>query len=894
MTIHFYLRYHTRYGQSILITGNHTVLGNDKPADALPLTYLNDEFWYCTIEVADKGLEPISYRYLLREENSIDAVDADNDRIIHCKSYTGNEIIIIDTWNADSNIENTFYTKPFQQVLAPQLSKPPKLKVHKFYTHEFRIKSPLLSQDEFVCITGSGKMFKNWDVKNLLPLTQNGNWFTIKINLGKEEYPLQYKYGIYNRKSKTFMYEQGENRVLYNQPVKKQLTILHDGFMRLQKRWRGAGVAIPVFSLRSNKGFGTGEFNDIKLLADWAKQTGIKLLQFLPVNDTTSTHTSQDSYPYAAISAFALHPVYINLDAIAGSQHLSIIKSLNKKKKSLYQQPELDYEAVMNFKLSALKELYQAKKNTFLSDIAYFKFFETSREWLVPYAAYCFLRDKYYTADFTKWKSHKIYNEDAIQKLVSPTQPHYDEICFHYFVQYNLHVQLKEASEYAHKKGIILKGDIPIGVSRNSCDVWVNPSLYNVNEQAGAPPDDFAVKGQNWGFPTYNWNKMKEDDYAWWRNRFAQMNNYFDSFRIDHILGFFRIWSIPSHAVEGVLGRFVPALPIHITEFDKNRIWFDYTRYCKPFINENILQQYFGKNADEVKKRYLDRKDDDLYQLKEEFNTQKKVEEYFKEHEEENIDCKQGLFNLISNIILIEEADSQIQKFHFRIAMQQTLSFKELDPDLQRQLSELYVNYFFSRQDVMWKRQAMQKLPALKRSTNMLICGEDLGMVPHCVSEVMNQTAILSLEIQRMPKDASIDFFHPKTAPYLSVVTPSTHDMSTLREWWEENYSITQKFYNYIMGNYGKAPDTCEPWISRDIILQHLYSPAMWSIFQIQDLLGMNEKLRRESPYEERINQPADPNHYWRYRMHISLEDLIKQKDFNKDLKTIITDSGRA
>ncbi|MDB5223476.1 MAG: 4-alpha-glucanotransferase [Chitinophagaceae bacterium] len=479
--------------------------------------------------------------------------------------------------------------------------------------------------------------------------------------------------------------------------------------------------------------------------------------------------------------------------------------------------------------------------------------------------------------------------------MVSPLQPHYDEICFHYFIQYHLHLQLKEASEYAHKKGIILKGDIPIGVSRNSCDVWVDPSLYNVNEQAGAPPDDFAIKGQNWAFPTYNWKKMQEDDYAWWRNRFAQMNNYFDSFRIDHILGFFRIWSIPINAVEGILGRFVPAIPIHITEFDKSRIWFDYSRYCKPFITENILQQQFGESIAGVKKTFLNIKSDGLYELKEEFDTQRKVEKYFEGSSAENNEViKQGLFELLSNIILIEVEGSQMQQFHFRISMQQTSSFQQLNADIQKQLQALYINYFFSRQDVLWEKEAMQKLPALKRSTNMLICGEDLGMVPHCVPEVMKQTGILSLEIQRMPKDPASDFFHPKAAPYLSVVTPSTHDMSTLREWWEEDRALTQKFYNYVMGHYGKAPDVCEPMISKEIILQHLYSPAMWSIFQIQDLLGMSAKLRRENPHEERINQPSDANHFWKYRMHIPLEELAGQKDFTKELKTLITDSARA
>lgn len=893
MTIHFYLRYHTRYGQTIFVSGNIDALGNDIPAAAFALSYLNEEFWYGTIEIPDKKKEDeINYRYILQEEGSADILDADKDRTIDTADYKAKEITIIDTWNSEGSIENAFYTKPFQQVLLPQHHKTPKLRESKFYTHEFNVKAPLLNADEWVCITGSGKMFKNWDVKKLLPLKAGDTWYTIKINLSKEDYPVRYKFGIYNTKNKTFVYEDASDRILQVAPVKKQVTILHDGFIHLQRTWRGAGVATPVFSLRSRKGFGTGEFNDIKLLVDWAKQTGLKLLQFLPVNDTTATHSAKDSYPYAAISAFALHPIYINLDTVAGAQH-TVIKSLNKKKKSLDEQLDLEYDAVMKFKLHALKEIYQAKKDSFLTDIGYFDFFDLNRDWLVPYAAYCFLRDKYRTADFTKWKSHKIYKEDVVQKLVAPSQPHYDEITFHYFIQYHLHLQLKEASEYAHKNGVVLKGDIPIGVSRNSCDVWVDPSLYNLNEQAGAPPDDFAVKGQNWSFPTYNWKKMQEDDYAWWRNRFEQMNNYFDSFRIDHILGFFRIWSIPVHAVEGILGRFVPAIPVHITEFDKNRIWFDYSRYCKPYITEDILLKQFGKKILEIREMFLNVKAEGLYELKEVFNTQRKVEKYFEELTDSEQEIKQGLFDLISNVILIEEEGSQMQQFHFRISMQQTSSYQHLHIDIQHQLSLLYNNYFFSRQDALWKKEAMQKLPALKRSTNMLICGEDLGMVPHCVPEVMDHNGILSLEIQRMPKDPKVDFFHPRSAPYLSVVTPSTHDMSTIREWWEENPALTQKFYNYVMGHYGKAPEVCTPEINMEIILQHIYSPAMWSIFQIQDLLGTSDKLRRENPYEERINQPSDPNHYWKYRMHIPLEDLIKQKEFNKELKTLIIQSGR-
>lgn len=895
MKIHFYLRFHTKFGQSLFVSGDIDVLGNNELNAAFPLSYLNDEYWQGTIELDDKNvIDAINYKYIFRDVDGKIITDGEDARNINLSNVSSRDIYLLDLWNYSGDFSNVFYTQPFQNVLLNSETKISKFKSPKSYTHQFKIKAPLLEKDEWVCITGSGDTFKNWDVTKLIPLKREEEWLSVNIDLSNEPLPLTYKYGIYNNKEKLFIYEDGENRNLNGDDIQNKLTVIHDGFIRIQRTWKGAGIAIPVFSLRSKKSFGVGEFSDIKLLIDWAKQAGLKLVQLLPVNDTIATHTWVDSYPYAAISAFALHPVYINLEKIAGSQNASLIKSLNKKRTQLNELAALDFEEVIKFKLSALNELYLSKKEIFKDDTDYFEFFDLNRHWLVPYAVFSFLRDKYKTSDFTKWDSHNIYDEAAVQKLASPSQKYYDKIAVHYFIQYHLHLQMKEATDYAHKNNIILKGDIPIGIYRYGCDAWMNPSLYNMEEQAGAPPDDFAVKGQNWGFPTYNWKKMQEDGFAWWRSRFEQISNYFDAFRIDHILGFFRIWSIPLNAVEGILGRFVPAIPVNIDEFYSNGIWFDYSRYCKPFINETILLETFGDDAGYVKETFLYSLPHRIYQLKEDFNTQRKVENYFQKNSTDHSDkIKNGLFDLISNVILIEEKNSGGQLFHFRIAMEQTRSYKNLDGHTQSQLRELYVNYFYRRQDDFWRKEAMQKLPALKRSTNMLVCGEDLGMVPASVPDVMKILAILSLEIQRMPKDPAIEFFHPRNAPYLSVVTPSTHDMSTIRGWWEEDRGKTQRFYNYIMGHYGQAPFFCEPSINKEIIIQHLYSPAMWSIFQIQDILGMSEKLRRENPNEERINDPANPRHYWRYRMHINLEDLIKEKEFTQDLKTKVKNSSR-
>ena len=896
MKIHFYIRYSTRLGQSLSVTGNISALGNGDLSKAFPLTYLNHDFWQGEIEVSRAEEVKIEYQYVLIAEDGT-VTEEWNDRKQIDISKTGiDEIQVFDAWCDAGSYENAFYTSPFQSVLLDENRTHFKLKSPKVFTHIFKVKTPLLKKNEILCLSGTGTALGNWNSQECIPMVREDGWWSTKVNVPNGDIPLSYKYGVYNIKEKSFVsFEGGENRVLYGDAHHKKLTILHDGFARLPNdTWKGAGVSLPVFSLRSKDSFGVGEFTDLKLLVDWAKKTGLKLIQILPVNDTTATHTWIDSYPYASISAFALHPIYLNIEKVAGKKYADVVKPLRKKQKQLNELSELDYDQVIKFKLSTLKELFLVQKQEFLKGEAFLDFFKKNQHWLVPYAAFCYLRDRNGTSNFNEWKLYSRYDKEAIEKYVSPKAKHYDNIALQYFIQFHLHQQLQDAAEYAHKNGIVLKGDIPIGIYRYGCDAWVDPDLFHFDLQAGAPPDDFAVKGQNWGFPTYNWEQMATNNFEWWHQRFVQMSNYFDAFRIDHILGFFRIWSIPTHAIEGLMGYFIPAIPVHINEFNQHNTWFNYHRYCKPYINEAVLWEMFGPNNEKFK-QFLNPIGNHAYELKDEFSTQVQVAEYFAalEQNDENKNLQQGLFDLITNVILFEHPGSNGQQFHFRISMESSISFRHLEQVTQDQLRGLYINYFYRRQDGFWRNEGLKKLSPLKRATNMLVCGEDLGMVPHSVPEIMKLLGILSLEIQRMPKDLNTTFFHPANAPYLSVVTPSTHDMSTIRGWWEEDRNTIQNFFNSVLGQWGDAPSTCEPWVNTAIINQHLSSPAMWSIFQLQDLLGMSEHLRREDPHEERINVPAIPKHYWRYRMHIPLETLIKEKEFNEQLRDLVEASGR-
>jgi len=896
LKVTFQLRFQTMFGQNLFITGNHALLGDGDIDKAVPLQFYNNEFWYAILYF-DKVDAAITYNYVLRNADG-SRMDWGNDKVFNLSAFK-EEVLLIDGWNDAGYIENAFYTVPFENVLLKANAVPIATIPPKTITHIFQVKTPLLTKGQTLCLLGNGSALGNWGIeKPLLMRRAEGDvHYKVSLDLSKEHFPITYKYGVYDVEHETFIaYEGGNNRFLYDAVIKNKQTIVNDAFAVLPSNtWKGAGIAIPVFSLRSRNSFGVGEFADLKPLVDWSKQVGLKLIQILPINDTTATHSWMDSYPYAAISAFALNPIYLNLLQVASGKNKKLLLALEEERMKLNALEALDYAAVMEVKLTFMRKVYPLQKEETFKSKDYETYFEQNKHWLVAYAVFCYLRDEYGTARFDEWPSYKTCRAADLEALAAESSATYHAIAFHYFIQYHLHLQLKDATDYAHANGIVVKGDIAIGVYRYGTDAWQNPELYHLHVQAGAPPDDFAVKGQNWGFPTYNWQAMKEDGFAWWKQRFEQMGHYFDAFRIDHILGFFRIWSIPTHAVEGIMGYFVPAVPVYVNEFHQKGIWFNYERYTKPYITDAVLWEFFGEKSEEVKKAYLNYDGFGKYNLKSEFVTQRQVEKYFDTLEENSFNnrIRDGLYNLISNVILFEVEGSQGLAFHFRFAVDSTLSFKHLDGETQYQLKDLYINYFFSRQDDFWKKEALQKLPALKRVTNMLICGEDLGLVPACVPDVMQELGLLSLEIQRMPKDSGKLFFHPNDAPYLSVVTPSTHDMSTIRGWWEEDRNMTQQFYNHELGQWGIAPEECEAWTNKAIVMQHLYSPAMWSIFQLQDLMGMDEGVRRKDATSERINIPANPKHYWRYRMHVDLEDLQQVNGFNEELKELVRQSGR-
>ena len=714
------------------------------------------------------------------------------------------------------------YSTAFTEcVAARKLNTSPQTSYAK--TVRLKVRAPQLRNNERLAIIGAGDALGNWEALRAIDMAEHANneW-VVSLDANTLPQTFEFKFVALDEvQDVTPLWENGENRKVTLPQLEQGEVVVYElsqAFFPIYP-WKAAGTVIPIFSLRSEGSFGVGDFGDLKLMIDWCAKTKQRVLQVLPINDTNITHTWQDSYPYNSISIYALHPQYTDLRQLPKIKDEATNAKFQQLQKELNALPQIDYERVNEAKMDYLRTIYAQEGTKTMKTAAFKTFFEQNEEWLVPYAAYCHYRDLYGTAEFEKWPDHHTLPEDERQAMMKTTTKIYKEVAFWYFVQFHLDAQMRAAHAYARAHRVILKGDIPIGISRDGVEAWVEPKYFNLNGQAGAPPDAFSADGQNWGFPTYNWDEMLKDDCSWWVRRFRKMAQYFDAYRIDHVLGFFRIWEIPVPEKSGLMGQFAPALGLSREEIEA---------YGVPF--------------------------------------------------------KEGLF-------LVDH--KRDDRWHPRIAVQYQEAYNQLNDGEKYCFNRLYNDYFYHRNNQFWYTEAMKKLPKLTQATRMLVCAEDLGMVPDCVPWVMNELRILSLEIQSMPKDPTTRFGKLSHNPYRSVDTISTHDMATLRQWWDEDEERSQSYFNTTLRRGGAAPRPLPGWLAKDIVSRHLTSPSMLCLISFQDWMSIDEKLRLPDENAERINIPANPRHYWRYRMHLSIEQLLAADDLNNEISTLIIQSGR-
>ena len=890
MTIQFNIDYRVMFGEHIAVN-----IQSGEEVLKLPLQTSDGEKWACDwcVESPEK-----SYTYYYSVEREGRAVKTEWLMIKHQLDVNAKQAAVYtlyDHWKAmpeDAYLYSSAFTDCINHQ-APQKMKPETgSKIVRLI-----VRAPQLRDGERLGVLGADKALGAWDVQKILPMTQHtyNEWVADIDATHLEGSHLEFKFVAFRNAKNELLWETSMNRTVDLPEMKAGELVsyeLDQAFFALYNR-KLAGTQVPVFSLRTRKSAGIGDFGDLKTMIDFVASTGQKVLQLLPINDTTITHTWTDSYPYSCISVFAIHPQYADLHALPELKDAKARTEAEKTRAELNALDKIDYEKVNDFKINYLRQIFNQDGEKMMKTAEYKAFFQDTELWLVPYAQYSYLRDKNGTADFNQWPDHQVWDEAERKALADPKTAAYKNVAFFYFVQFVLDRQMQEAHEHAKAKGVILKGDIPIGVNRNGCDVWTEPKYFNLNGQAGAPPDDFSVNGQNWGFPTYNWFEMLKDGCQWWNRRFQNMARYFDAYRIDHVLGFFRIWEIPVHSVHGLLGQFAPALAMSREEIESYGLHFQEDRFTRPFITDWVLNRVFHERAREVKEKYLDRLDDERYQMKPEVDTQRKVEALFADvADEKELWLRDGLYALISDVLFVRDHTNP-GVFHPRISAQLDFIYESLYDNDKAAFNRLYNDYFYRRNNQFWYQEAMKKLPKLVQATRMLVCAEDLGMVPDCVPWVMDELKILSLELQSMPKDPSVKFGHLSRNPYRSVCTISSHDMPTLRMWWDENIQRTQEYYNTMLYRQGPAPHPLPGWLASDIISRHLTSPSMLCILSIQDWLATDEALRLPDANAERINIPANPKHYWRYRMHLNIEDLAADKRFVQNITEMISQSGR-
>ncbi|MCM1348937.1 MAG: 4-alpha-glucanotransferase [Firmicutes bacterium] len=887
MKLTFQIDYNTGWGESMFVIGS-------LPCMEGGLKMTPDESGKPTVTIEISPAQAVfSYRYELRRDDGTKREEWGPDRSMKLDSHLVNALIH-DQWK-DVPSNKPFFSSAFTQGIFRHA--PEHLHSTRGATLEIRVDAPMVPSGAVIAVAGSCGAMGFWNPGEAAVMN-SGAFPEWRVQLPMDKIPQQFEFKFVMldaRDHSVIAWEKGENRkIQLPAALGANGTLILAGlfFESPLQPWRGSGTAIPVFSLRSELGFGVGEFLDIIPMVDWAVSTGQQFIQLLPINDTTMTHTWTDSYPYTTNSTFALHPMYLRIDEMGDLKDAALISEYKQLREELNKLEAVDYERVNRYKDRFTRALFSLQGKAEMTSESFKKFAAHNDEWLIPYAAWCVLRDRFGTPDMSGWGEFAVYNEARVDKFVKENR---HEIDYVRFIQFHLDKQLRKATEYARERGVVLKGDIPIGISRCSVDAWMYPELFNFTCTAGAPPDAFARYGQNWGFPTYRWDVMERDGYRWWKMRLKKMAEYFSAYRIDHLLGFFRIWQIPADMLHGLLGVFHPALPFSAEELrEKYGFKLQLPLHTTPYITDTVLARVFGNEAAEVRNHYLRSVGDGRYELNREFDTQCDIAAHFakRERNESNRRLCEGLMGLLDDVLFIEDPYKK-GFYHPRIDASDTRIYASLNQKERDTFNRLYEDFFYHRHNQFWGECAMKKLPALIDSTGMLACAEDLGMIPACVPQVMERLKILSLEIQRMPKEYGVAFGNPMHYPYLSVCSTSTHDMPGIRQWWEDDHERATLFYNTMLKHEGTAPVKATPEICREILEMNLMSPSMLCIIPLQDWLGASSELRWPNPMDEQINVPANPRHYWRYRMHITLETLNSADEFNETVHDLVRCSGR-
>lgn len=863
--------------------------------------------WALNIEIPTSKLDEIDYGFTVRSKHEfVDEEKGHGQYSHHLPFRCAGQISVKSLWHSDKG-KNYFYSSAFADIINPFSPSPASIeKVRDAdLVLAFTDFQPHRGDRLFLCgnTAGTGNWVPASGVRGVEMST--ASWAFPLSYTDVPRQGLKYKFVIIDGKG-NITWETGENHILRLEPGPAGKTLIDVATPELpQDLMKTAGVVVPLFSLRSQSDWGIGDFGSLMKFIDWAADAGLHVVQLLPVNDTTREGNWHDSYPYNPISTFALHPIYMDFDAIPSLKSKTSLRLLEQRRENVNALPLIDYDEVYDLKDKYLQIWFHENKHDILRSTRYKQFKRDNAQWLVPYSFFRYLQKQFGTANFRHWPQFREFDGVELQRWAIANNKT-DEIEFFGVVQFLLDKQFANVRDYARKKGVVIKGDIPIGVSRDSVSAWVLPKYLNSDEQAGAPPDMFSQRGQNWGFPTYNWPAILSDGAQWWQQRLRHMARYFDAYRIDHVLGFFRIWEIPIQHIYGTLGHFNPALPLSESELKIMGFTDPPATYCRPRFTEGEMKLHFGELLPVAKEYFFRFESDGHWTLQPRYAASQRLMDARLREMGFSGDQRELFLNTYTNILFIP--DSEEGKYHLNILGRQSREYKHLVLHNAVAYDRIYQYFFYERHDKFWADQAYIRLPKLTCATRMLACAEDLGMIPSCVHPVLKDLNILTLEIQTMPKEPGRQFSDLSKNPLYSVDTISTHDMPPLRLWWKQNPEAAAAFVRDVLHedppaaassssdadvlpqNRGKQSDeagSLSPSMAGRILALHMRSSSLLSIISLQDWLSVSPALRSNNLEAEQINHPEIPHHYWRWRMPCTIEKMAADPSFTAQVRSL-------
>jgi 4-alpha-glucanotransferase len=636
-------------------------------------------------------------------------------------------------------------------------------------------------------------------------------------------------------------------------------------------------VAVPLSALRTQRSVGAGEFADLIPFAEFCSKCGISLVQLLPINDTGT-----ESSPYSALSAFALNPLFVSLEDIpeAGSyrKEIAAIRARHEGKR------RFDYRAVRQDKVEFLHRVYDEHEGSIVKDESLTAWIGQN-PWIAEYAVFMNFKRRNLDASWKEWQKFRAPSKSELRaRWESPSRR--GTHLFYAWMQMRLDEQMRRAESECARHGVHLKGDIPILMNEDSCDAWAHPELFRDDLRAGNPPDALNPRGQNWGFPIYNWQNLREEGYAWWKDRLALASRYYRAYRLDHILGFFRLWSIPQDNESGMLGWPNPHSPITSGELAERGFVGDRLRWiCEPHVPTSAIEAVNGGDylaAHGILSRALDRLgSEELWLFKPSVAGERSIREC---HMPEA--CKDALVDRWSDrLVQITGRDADGRPLYYPVwHHESTTAWKSLSDSERANLSALFSEKK-AESERLWEEQGKDILREITDSADMLACAEDLGAIPDCVPASLRDLGILSLKVMRWERrwdEPGQPMIPPSEYPELSVAASSVHDSSTLRGWWEKEGGAK------AMGREG---DPFSPEIARATLLSLAASPARVLSIPLQDYLALCDDYSSPSSDDDRVNVPGTVSAFnWTWRIPVTIEELKK----NKRLAAAISEISKA